>query len=149
MDAASLNFIARKLLLLSERAMAAPEEMNPFPVAEMLVLRAVLQQPGMTATDLVAQLGIAQSRISQVVAGLEARGMLRRYPDPSDRRRQRIEPSATLNAEIERRGARGIDDALDPLFVGVSAREKERLLAALERIHELLRRADEREENAS
>lgn len=145
MDAASLNFIGRKLLLLSERAMVAPEGMIQLPVAETLVLRAVVAEPGLTVTDLAAQLGIAQSRISQVAAALEQRGMLRRYPDASDRRRQRIEPSAWIKGEVERRKARTVDDVLEPLFAGVSAREKERLLAALERLHELIRRADERE----
>lgn len=145
MDAASLNFIGRKLLLLSERAMVAPEGMIQLPVAEMLVLRAVVAEPGLTVTDLAAQLGIAQSRISQVAAALEQRGMLRRYPDANDRRRQRIEPSAWIEGEVERRKARTVDDVLEPLFVGVSAREKARLLAALERLHELIRRADERE----
>jgi DNA-binding MarR family transcriptional regulator len=145
MDAASLNFIGRKLLLLSERAMAAPEGMNPLPVAEMLVLRAVVVEPGLTVTDLAAQLGIAQSRISQVVTTLEQGGMLRRYPDANDRRRQRIEPSAQMTAEVERRKGREVGDVLDPLFVGVSAREKERLLAALARLHDLIRHAEERE----
>jgi DNA-binding MarR family transcriptional regulator len=96
-------------------------------------------------TDLVAQLAIAQSRISQVVATLERDGLVQRYTDEGDRRRQRIEPAKQLKAELERRLSREVTDALEPLFVGVSAREKARILSALARLHDLIREADERE----
>lgn len=145
MDAASLHFLGRKLVMLAERAIAAPEGVPPYPTAEMLVLRAVLEKPGVTVTDLVAQLAIAQSRISQVVATLERDGLVQRYTDEGDRRRQRIEPAKTLKAELERRLSREVTDALEPLFAGVSAREKARILSALARLHDLIREADERE----
>jgi DNA-binding MarR family transcriptional regulator len=145
MDAASLHFLGRKLVMLAERAIAAPEGMPPFPTAEMLVLRAVLERPGVTVTDLVAQLAIAQSRISQVVATLEGAGLVQRFTDAGDRRRQRIEPTKKVKEELEQRLSREVNDALDPLFVGVSAREKARILSALSRLHDLIREADERE----
>jgi DNA-binding MarR family transcriptional regulator len=145
MDAASLHFLGRKLVMLAERAIAAPEGVHAYPTAEMLVLRAVLERPGVTVTDLVAQLAIAQSRISQVVATLERDGLVQRFTDAGDRRRQRIEPAKQLKAELERRLSREVTDALEPLFVGVSAREKARILSALARLHDLIREADERE----
>lgn len=145
MDAASLHFLGRKLVMLAERAIAAPEGMPPYPTAEMLVLRAVLERPGVTVTDLVAQLAIAQSRISQVVATLERDGLIQRSTDAGDRRRQRIEPAKEVKVELERRMAREVNDALDPLFVGISAREKARILSALARLHDLIRESDERE----
>lgn len=145
MDAASLHFLGRKLVMLAERAMAAPEGMPPYPTAERLVLLAVLERPGVTVTDLVAQLAIAQSRISQVVATLEDDGLIQRYTDESDRRKQRIEPTNRVKVEVERRLAREVNDALEPLFVGVSAREKARILSALSRLHDLIREADDHE----
>jgi DNA-binding MarR family transcriptional regulator len=131
--------------MLAERAISAPEGMPPYPTAERLVLRAVVERPGITVTELVAQLAIAQSRISQVVATLEADGLVQRYTDDGDRRRQRIEPTKRVKAEVERRMARQVNDALEPLFAGVSAREKARILSALSRLHDLIRAADERE----
>ena len=125
--------------------MAAPEGMPPYPTAERLVLRAVLERPGITVTDLVAQLAIAQSRISQVVATLEQDGLIQRYTDESDRRKQRIEPTNQVKVEVERRLAREVNDALEPLFVGISAREKARILSALGRLHDLIREADDHE----
>jgi DNA-binding MarR family transcriptional regulator len=149
MDAASLHFVGRKLVMLAERAMAAPEGMPAQPTAELLVLRAVLERPGRTVTDLAAQLAIAQSRISQVVATLESHGLIRRYTDASDRRRQRIKPTKRFEEDVRRRGAREASDALAPLFAGVNARERARILATLSRIHDLLRRADESDASSS
>jgi DNA-binding MarR family transcriptional regulator len=149
MDAASLHFIGRKLIMLAERAMAAPEGMPVLPTAEMLVLRAVLERPGLTVTELAARLAIAQSRISQVVATLESQGLIGRYKDTSDGRRQRIKPTKEFEADVRRRMAREATDALAPLFVDVTAREKALLLDALSRIHDLLRRADEPDVSSS
>ena len=143
MNAESLHFVGRRLIGLAERAMAAPEGMPTQPTAELLVLRAVLERPGLTVTELAAQLAIAQSRISQVVAALESQGRIQRYPDVSDRRRQCIKPTKQFDAEVRRRMARKASDALAPLFVGVSAREQARILGALSRIHDLLRSVDE------
>lgn len=143
MDAASLHFIGRKLIMLAERAIAAPEGMPAQPTAELLVLRAVLEHPGLTVTELAAKLAIAQSRISQVVAALERGGVIQRYADETDRRRQRIKPTEPFKEDVDRRLAREVNDALDPLFVGVTAREKARILSALSRLHDLLRSADE------
>jgi DNA-binding MarR family transcriptional regulator len=149
MDAASLHFLGRKLVMLAERAITAPEGMPPYPTAELLVLRAVVERPGITVTDLVAQLAIAQSRISQVVATLERDGLVERFTDEGDRRRQRIEPTTKVKAELERRRAREVTDALEPLFARVSAREKARILSALARLHDLIREADEGEESGA
>jgi hypothetical protein len=50
-----------------------------------------------------------------------------------------------VKAELEQRLSREVNDALDPLFVGVSAREKARILSALARLHDLIREAENRE----
>lgn len=149
MDAASLHFIGKKLVMLAERAISAPEGMSPYPTAEMLVLRAVLERPGLTVTDLCAQLAIAQSRISQVVATLERDGLIQRFTDADDRRRQRIEPAKKLKKELEKRMAREVNDALETLFIGVPAREKARILGSLTRLHDLIRQADARDASGS
>jgi DNA-binding MarR family transcriptional regulator len=145
MDAASLYLVGRRLITLAERAVAAPEGLPATPTAELLVLRAVIERPGITVTDLVTELSIAQSRISQVVAALERDGFVRRYTDADDRRRQRIEPTEHFKKDVEQRMARKAEDALEPLLVHATARERARLLAALSLLHELIRRADARD----
>ena len=131
--------------MLAEHAMAAPEGLPSRPTVELLVLRTVVGHPGLTVSDLVAKLGIAQSRISQVVADLEAEGFLRRYTDPNDRRRQRIEGTARFKKDVKRRMMRNAEQALGPLFAHATARERERVLAALPLVHALILRAAERD----
>ncbi|UQA60627.1 MarR family winged helix-turn-helix transcriptional regulator [Polyangium aurulentum] len=145
MDAASLYLVGRRLSALAERAMAAPEGLPAQPTAELLVLRAVIERPGTTVTDLVTQLSLAQSRISQAVAALERDGYVRRYTDAEDRRRQRIEPTEQFKKDIEQRMARKAEDALEPLLGHVTPRDRTRVLSALELLHDLIRQTDERE----
>ncbi|UQA60593.1 MarR family winged helix-turn-helix transcriptional regulator [Polyangium aurulentum] len=155
MDAASLYLVGRRLVMLTERAMSAPEGVPAQPtverlvlraVAERLVLGAVIERPGLTVSDLVAQLSIAQSRISQVVAELERKGFVRRYTDADDRRRQRIEATVHYKRAVEQRMTRNAEDALEPLFAHATAREKDRVLSALALLHDLILRSGERED---
>jgi DNA-binding MarR family transcriptional regulator len=145
MDAASLYLVGRRLITLAERAMAAPEGLPAQPTADLLVLRAVIERPGITVTDLVTQLSLAQSRISQAVAALERDGYVRRYTDTEDRRRQRIEPTEHFKKDVEQRMARKAEDALEPLLVHVTPRDRARVLSALALLHDLIRQTDERE----
>ncbi|TKD09959.1 MarR family winged helix-turn-helix transcriptional regulator [Polyangium fumosum] len=156
MDAASLYLVGRKLATLAERAMAAPEGVPDEPsvehlvlraVAERLVLRAVIERPGLTASDLVTQLSIAQSRISQVIAELERKGFVRRFPDADDRRKQRIEATVHYKETVEQRMTRSVEEAIEPLLTHATARERARVLAALELVHDLVLRAGEQDED--
>lgn len=128
--------------MLAERAMAAPEGMASRSTTEMLVLRAVLERPGITVTELTAKLAIAQSRISQVVAALETEGLIQRYTDATDRRRQRIKPTKRFAEDIRERMARNARDALGPVIDGLPEREVGTILDVLVRLHELLQRAN-------
>ena len=131
--------------MLAEHAMAAPEGLPSRPTVEILVLRTVFRHTGLTVSDLVAKLDIAQSRISQVVAGLEREGLLRRNTDRSDRRRQRIVSTARFKKDVERRMMRNAEQALEPLLAQATPRERERVLKVLPLVHELILRAAARE----
>ncbi|HEY0134570.1 MAG TPA: helix-turn-helix domain-containing protein [Nannocystis sp.] len=155
MDAASLYLVGKKLAVLAEQAMATPEGLPAEPtterlvlraLAERLVLRAVAERPGLTVGELARQLSIAQSRISQVVAVLEREGFVRRYTDAHDRRRQRIEATAQYKRMVEQRMMRQAEEALGPLLTHATAREKARVFAALDLIHELILRTEGRED---
>lgn len=152
MDVASLYLVGRKVAMLAERAMSDPEGLPAEPdverlvlraVAERLVLRAVAESPGLTVGELARKLSLAQSRISQVVAALEREGLVQRSIDAGDRRRQLIEPTGQFKRIVESRMVRGVEDALEPLLVHANARERTRVIAALELLHELVLRADE------
>src|SRR5690242_13722521 len=72
---------------------------------QRLVVRIVAQTPGMTARDISETLGLHPSTLTGVLARLEARNLLVRTTDPSDRRRARFELTAAgRRIDQQRRG---------------------------------------------
>ncbi|MBD2846924.1 MarR family transcriptional regulator [Paenibacillus sp. IB182496] len=57
--------------------------------------------PGMMVSEIGARLGVTSPTITQQIKGLEAEGLVRRLPDPHDRRAIRV----SLTAEGERKVA--------------------------------------------
>lgn len=86
-----------------------------------------------TPGELGRRLGLASASVTQLVDRLAAQGLVRREPDPTDRRRVRI-------AVTERAGAAGIAtfgptlEAIRGLAQGYSARERAVILDFLERV---------------
>jgi len=74
-----------------ERLLAASEP--PLTMAQYLALRAVARER-LTGAELARRAGISGAAVSQLVAGLEEAGWLERSPEPEDRRRHRLEPTA-------------------------------------------------------
>jgi DNA-binding MarR family transcriptional regulator len=69
------------------RATRAPGAMSG---SKLLVLGILLQESVETAADLAARLNVQPQTLTRPLAALEADGLIRRDPDPADRRRHRI-----------------------------------------------------------
>ncbi|MCG3041837.1 MarR family winged helix-turn-helix transcriptional regulator [Streptomyces sp. S1A] len=100
------------------------------PPSELEVLRYVLDAPGTSLGELARALGLRTSNASTTVRGLVAQDLLRREPDPRDRRLVRLHP--TMNAvhgmaRVEGAWAEVFAQALGELADG----ERESLTAAL------------------
>lgn len=63
---------------------------------EVLVLRCVDSRPGVTPSELSAELGLKSGNTSAILRALEENGLLHRSPDPGDRRSVRIQPTQRL-----------------------------------------------------
>ena len=61
--------------------------------AQLLVLRAIVARPGCSIADLMATTFTNQSTVSEVVARLVDRGLVRRRAAPDDRRRAILTPT--------------------------------------------------------
>jgi DNA-binding MarR family transcriptional regulator len=101
-------------------------------------LLALVEADGSRSSSLAAGLSLARPTVSVAVEALQARGLLRRVPDPTDRRAVRLELTAA--------GRQALDDVeamlvgrLAPLLEGVS--EPDRLLALLDEVGEGLDQA--------
>ncbi len=100
---------------------------------ESLVMDHVTRHPGVSPSRICTAVGIRSSNTSAVLRSLEAKGMIRRDPDPADRRAVRVHSTeaaarnlATVRLEWSRFLASHVDDS-----------------DALETVVDLLRRIDE------
>lgn len=66
----------------------------PLSPSDLEVLRCVLESPGIGVGAVARELGLQVSNVSTTVRGLTAQGLLRREPDPGDRRAVRLRPTA-------------------------------------------------------
>ncbi len=73
---------------------------------QLSVMRVLFRSEGMSLKDLSRQVGLAHSTVSGVVDRLEKKGLVRRRPDPSDRRFTRIMVPARLRKLGEERIAK-------------------------------------------
>lgn len=86
--------------------------------SELEVLRYVLDAPGVSVSTLARDLGLHASNVSATVRALVARNLIRREPDPNDRRAVRLHSTidaAHGYARIEDAWARIFAAALDDL----------------------------------
>ncbi|MEJ3747149.1 MarR family transcriptional regulator [Actinomycetes bacterium KLBMP 9797] len=68
----------------------------PLPPSDLEVLRCVLDSPGIGIAAVARELGLHVSNVSTTVRFLVAQGLIRREPDPRDRRAVQLHP--TLDA---------------------------------------------------
>lgn len=92
--------------------------LRPLPPSDLEVLRYVLESPGVGVGVLARELGLQISNVSTTVRGLVAAGLLRREPDPRDRRAVRLLPTTDAMhgmARIEQAWAEVFADSLATL----------------------------------
>ncbi|GAA1186150.1 hypothetical protein GCM10009654_49670 [Streptomyces hebeiensis] len=100
--------------------------LTPLPPSDLDVLRHVLDTPGVGVGAVAQALGLHSSNVSTTVRGLVARGLIRREPDPHDRRAVRLHP--TMGAV---QGMAKIEEAWSEIFADALATLPEDDRAAL------------------
>jgi DNA-binding MarR family transcriptional regulator len=85
--------VARRLRGGAREALA-PWDVTP---SQMRALRVLGRHGALRAGELAQHLGIAARSTTEVVDALEHRGLVRRSPDPDDRRATRVEPTERLD----------------------------------------------------
>ncbi|MCC3289740.1 MULTISPECIES: MarR family winged helix-turn-helix transcriptional regulator [unclassified Arthrobacter] len=81
----------------------APEitGIEPLPNTELAVLKHVLDNPGLTVTELARLMGLKQSNASAAVRTLAERGLVTRSGSPTDRRVSLLLPTEEARAQNE------------------------------------------------
>ncbi|TDQ54312.1 MarR family winged helix-turn-helix transcriptional regulator [Actinorugispora endophytica] len=96
-----LAAMLRTLAWTVQRLVPETAGLEPLPITELVVLRNVLDSPGVTVTRLARDLGMRQSNTSAAVRGLVERGLVARESSPTDRRVTRLVPTEKSLAESE------------------------------------------------
>lgn len=79
---------------------------RPWPTVELTgsqveLVRLVRREPGRTVSEAADRLGLAPNTVSTLVRQLTEAGLLRREPDPADRRMARLHVTAAARRRIE------------------------------------------------
>lgn len=92
----------------------------PLPPSDVEVLRCVLDSPGIGIAAVARELGLHISNVSTTVRFLVAQGLIRREPDPRDRRAVQLHPTMDAMhgmAKIETAWAEIFADSLAALSI--------------------------------
>ena len=103
------------------------------------LLDVLWEQDGQTVGEIAERLGIEVPTVVRTVQRMEAAGLLRREPDPQDRRRSRIALTAPGRA-VEPDVRRALDEVDARATEGFSEEERAQFRSLLERADANLRR---------
>ena len=116
-----------------------PAGLDP-PMANLLVRLAKSPTCGIRGVDIGEQCQMTATRVSRLLDRAEADGMVKRLPDPSDRRAQHVVLTEKGRAAVER-FAPLMNDVLDTLvFETLSAEERATLVELLSRLRDRAQR---------
>lgn len=103
--------------------------LDPLPSSEVAVLRAIVDEPGSSVSDVAAAVSMQPSNVSAAIRTLTERGLVSKTPREDDRRVSVLHPTHKARTEKD-----AIDDALTDsvgeLLAGLPAESVAALLAA-------------------
>jgi DNA-binding MarR family transcriptional regulator len=91
----------RRLVRVLRVSTVAVQRTSGITGAQPFVLRALVERPGQSMRDLVERTLTSQSTVSEVVARLIARGLVKRRAAPDDGRRAVLNPTAAGRALVQ------------------------------------------------
>lgn len=95
--------------------------------AQWMVLARLARRPGCSQTELAEMMEVERATAGRLLDRLEDNGLVRREPDPEDRRVRRVYP--TERAEKEQTKLRAVADGLvDEALADLSPRERDTLI---------------------
>lgn len=126
------RFFTRRIGVLREGLLH-----SPYSLAEARVLFEVAHGEGLTASDLVRDLGLDPGYLSRILARFEGRGLLERVPSGADGRRRLLRLTAAGEgafSELDRRSR----DEVAGMLEGLSEEHQRRFLDATRTIEQVL-----------
>jgi DNA-binding MarR family transcriptional regulator len=128
---------------ITRRGAAPVAELTALPGAQLELVRVVRRLPGVSVGEAAEELAVAPNTVSTLVRQLCDAGVLRRVPDPGDRRVARLHLTPDTSRRVEAFRDRRVA-LLSAVMEGLDESEQERLAGAVEALGELAARLPER-----
>jgi DNA-binding MarR family transcriptional regulator len=139
-----VDAVERLLPRIMRRVFLPPEADSPFwdlPLPQLRLLGILERHDGARMSEISEKLGVALSTATQMADRLTARGWVRRESDPDDRRVVRLALTEEgLRIAAERRTDRRA--RLQAMLGALEPEARERVVAALETLHQAARALD-------
>jgi DNA-binding MarR family transcriptional regulator len=100
-DCGPLSEALRDFYMASHRALDRLMKAQGASLARTKLLGLIARQPGIRSADIAEAFGQAPRTITEALDGLERDGLIRREPDPQDRRAKRLLTTPAGDAAIE------------------------------------------------
>ncbi len=126
------RFFTRRIGVLREGLLR-----SPYSLAEARVLFEVANGEGLTASDLVRDLGLDPGYLSRILARFEGRGLLERVPSGADGRRRLLRLTAAGEEAFSQLDRRSREEVAG-ILRGIPERDQRRLLDATRTIRDVL-----------
>ena len=136
MEMTDLYQLGRRLAEIALSDMGA-NELGITP-AQFLVLQDLFLNGRSAVGDIAKRTGLAQSRVSTSVRDFATRGWATTTVDPEDGRKTLVELTDDVHKDGMQRRASRADDSLGSALARTETKERDRLIASLERLHQLL-----------
>ena len=131
---ASFAWLARALVKAEEPVLRAHE----VEMWDYVVLTALREGAAPTQSELAVAAGRDKTRLIPILDRLETRGLLRRTPDPADRR-NRVVALTGEGRELVESCRAGIREVEAELLAGVDAHERRTFVTVLDRLADTAR----------
>ncbi len=128
--AAELTDATTALRRVTRRVLRGRVVQTPLPHAELELLVAVMESPGMGVADTARTLGLAPNTVSTLVGRLVETGLIERAEAPNDRRAAVLRPTAAGRARL-RVWRRERADLLTHALARLDADDRRRIHAAV------------------
>jgi DNA-binding MarR family transcriptional regulator len=136
MEMTDLYQLGRRLAEIALADMGAGElDLTP---GEFLVLQDLFLHGRSAVGDIAARTGLAQSRVSTGVRAFTERGWAITSADPADGRKTLVDLTEQIRAAGTRRRETRAEGSLATALADVDPAERDALIAALGRLHQLL-----------
>jgi DNA-binding MarR family transcriptional regulator len=134
-NATDLLLLGRRLMQIAESALPQGNQ----PTSLRLVLIDIAYHPGSSITQITDRTGFPQSLVSMSVAKLREIGVVESEPDPADRRRTLVRPTARLAQMAEEGpGAASVHGVVADALADEDQEQLTNVLAALDMLARLL-----------